>query len=118
MFSLLLFCGDLTTDKNGEVTAPLPNDVIGELDGKLIIVCKMDDNETYGSVQASTSIPWTILPKENEANGRNLWSKAKNAPLVLIFAALTIIGSIWGIIIYLVFQLLKIKKLGKSTVSE
>ena len=114
-FSLLPFGGDgLKTNENGEVSALIPSNIIGEAGGTLIVVGRIEDNETYGNVQTSKSIPWTVLPKPIAENKRNLWSTGKNAPYSLVIVSVTIIGIIWGLLLYLVTFLFKIKKLGKQ----
>ena len=113
-FSLFPFGGDLTTDKNGEVTASLPNDVIGEANGTLIVVARIEENESFGTVQVSKAIPWNILPKVKIENKRNLWSTGKNAPYSLVLASVSIIFLTWGIIAYLVTRLFKIYKIGNK----
>jgi hypothetical protein len=113
-FSQLLFGGDaLATDENGEVSAQLPRDVIGESNGTLIVGGKVEDNDSYGTVQTSKAIPWSILPKVNVENKGNLWSSGRNAPYSLVIISLTIILGIWGVIAYLVRLLFKIRKMGK-----
>lgn len=112
-FSQLLFGGDaLETDENGEVSAQIPRDVIGEFNGTLIIGGKLEDTESYGTVQTSKAIPWSILPKVNVENKGNLWSSGRNAPYSLVIISLTIILGIWGIIFYVVSLLFKIRKMG------
>jgi hypothetical protein len=43
---------------------------------------------------------------------RTLWSIGTQAPLWLLFAVYSIIIGVWGTFLYLIFQVLKIKKLG------
>ena len=112
-FSLFLFGEGLTTDKDGKVSADLPLNLPGEADGTIIIVASVIDNETYGTVENTKKAEWSVLPRKNEAMGRTLWSSGRNAPLVLVIASCSIIVAIWGALIYLVFQLFKIKKIGK-----
>lgn len=114
-FSLFSF-GDegLTTDKNGNVSADLPLDIPGEPGGKITIVASVIDNDNYGSVESTKNVAWSVLPKTNEELGRTLWSRGNNAPISLVIISCSIIALIWGILIYLVFQLFKIKKIGKQ----
>ncbi len=115
-FSTLPFGGDaLKTNENGEVSALIPSNVIGEADGTLIVIGKIEDNETYGNVQTGKAIPWTVMPKAIAENRRNLWSTGKNAPYSLVIVSVSMIGIIWGLLLYLVTFLFKIKKLGKTT---
>lgn len=114
-FSLFLFGeGALTTDKDGKVSANLPLDIPGEADGKITIVASVVDHESYGTVESTTKVDWSVMPKKSEAMGRTLWSSGRNAPISLVVISCSIIAVIWGTLIYLVFQLFKIKKIGKQ----
>lgn len=114
-FSILPFGGDgLVTNENGEISAPIPNKIIGEADGTLIVTARIEENDTYGNVQSNKAIPWSVLPKPIVENKRNLWSTGRNAPYSLVIVSLSIIGVIWGLLIYLVTFLFKIKKMGKE----
>ena len=114
-FSLFSFGGEgLTTDKSGNVSADLPLDIPGEPGGKITIVASVIDNDTYGSLESTKKVEWSVLPKTNEEIGRTLWSRGNNAPISLVIISCSIIAVIWGILIYLVFQLFKIKKISKQ----
>jgi Ni/Fe-hydrogenase subunit HybB-like protein len=115
-FSLLPFGDEFSeTDEDGMVSAEIPADIPGSLNGTLIIVAKIDDHYDYGTVEVSQEIPWHILPKINKSEKRTLWSSGKNVPFSLIISSVTIIFVIWGILIYLVSILFKIKRLSKTT---
>ncbi|MBI4930620.1 MAG: hypothetical protein HY841_07650 [Bacteroidetes bacterium] len=103
------------TDGKGELSAELPLDIPGNPDGTITIVASVIDHETYGTVESTKKVEWNVLPKMNEAMGRTLWSTAGNAPIPLVIACCSIIAVIWGTLFYLIFQLVKIKKLGKQT---
>ena len=103
-----------TTDENGKISGELPLDVPGNADGTLTIAARLEDHETFGTLEITKSVPWNILPKVNEVRGRTLWSQGDNAPLLLVISSLTIITIIWGTIIYLIYLLTKIKKFGKT----
>ncbi|MBI5858228.1 MAG: hypothetical protein HZB42_11355 [Sphingobacteriales bacterium] len=114
-FNFLLFgeAGALT-DSTGQVSGDLPMDLPGNTDGTIIIFGRLEDDETYGTVEGGISVPWAILPKKNPVTGRTLWSSGDNAPLVLVISSVVIIAIIWGTIFYLVSLLIRIKRLGKS----
>ncbi len=100
------------TDENGEYTAEIPSDIIGTSDGKLTIIARFEDPENDGKLEVSQTIPWTILPYANKAIERTLWSPGNNAPIPLVVASVSIITVIWGLIIYLISLLFKLKKAG------
>lgn len=114
-FNFLIFgeAGALT-DSTGQVSGDLPMDLPGNADSTLTIFGRLEDDETYGTVEGGINIPWAVLPKKNPVRGRTLWSSGDNAPLVLVISSLLIITIIWGTIFYLIRLLFKIKRLGKS----
>jgi hypothetical protein len=114
-FNFLLF-GETgaVTDATGQVAGELPPDIPGNGNGTLTIFGRLEEDEKYGTVEGGISIPWTVLPKKNPDRMRTLWSSGDNAPLLLVISSVTIITIIWGIIFYLVYLLIKIKRLGKT----
>jgi len=102
------------TDKDGKISADLPLDIPGSFEGKITIVARIDEHETFGTVESSLEVPWDVIPKPFPEMGRALWATADNAPLVLVFSSLTIIVVIWGTIFYMIYLLYRIKKLSKE----
>lgn len=114
-FNFLLFGeAGVLTDSSGQVSGSLPMDLPGNADATLSIFGRIEDHESYGTVEGGITVPWAILPKKNPEKGRTLWSSGDNAPLVLVVSSVAIILIIWGTILYLVYLLVKIKRLGKS----
>jgi len=104
----------VTTNENGEVSGELPLDIPGNLNKTITLAARLEDDDTYGTVEVTKDVPWSILPKANPVRGRTLWSPGDNAPLLLVISSVTIIVIIWGTIFYLVSLLFKIKKIGKT----
>ncbi len=114
-FGLLPFGEEGTvTDENGEVMADIPADVPGNANHTITIVARFIDEENAGVIEVSKDTPWKILPKANAIPERTLWSTGHNAPIPLVIVTISLIAFIWGIIIYLVSLLIKIKKLGNK----
>ncbi len=113
-FSLLPIGDEVkSTDDKGEVSSELPFDIPADPHGNLTVVARVEDNENYGTVETFQDISWNVLPNIEVNDKRSLWSSGRNAPLSLVFTSVSIIMVVWGVIIYLVFQLFKIPKLGK-----
>lgn len=102
------------TDDSGKISGVLPLDVPGNANKTITIAARLEDDETYGTVEVTKDVPWAVLPRVNPIRGRTLWSQGDNAPLPLVISSLVIIVVIWGTIFYLIYLLIKIKKLGKS----
>jgi hypothetical protein len=105
-----------TTDSSGQVTAEFAKlKLPGDNKGDLILVAQVEDNETIGNISASMSAPWGV-PAVHEKNffKRSLWGTNHRTPIWLLLMAYSIIGTVWGVLIFLVFQLSKIKRLGRK----
>ena len=105
----------LTTDSSGTVTTELKKlNLPGDSKGNYILMAQVDDNDLYGNIIVEKAVPWGTVPKYDSEffNQRTLWSTSRHAPLWLLFMAWGIMISVWTTIIYLVFQIIKIKKLG------
>jgi hypothetical protein len=107
-----------TTDSTGEVVAEFKKDSLpGDEKGNIVLVAKVEENELYGSLVTEKSVPWGVYKKsKNNLNERTLWATGDKVPTWLLFMAYVIAGSVWGVLIYLVFQLFKIIKIGRASV--
>lgn len=106
-----------TTDSLGQAVGEFKLDSIPATDKKGIItlMAKVDDNETFGNVSIEKAVPWGVYyTSENKYGERTLWAPARLVPYWLLFMAISIIAGVWGVIIYLIFQIIRIKKLGKE----
>ncbi len=117
----ILSAGDeetYTTDSSGAVTVELTKDSLpGDKKGNITLIVKVEDNDQYGNLQAEKMVPWGAPqnPNNNFFTQRELWSTNFRTPLWLLFMAYSIIIGVWGTIIYLILQIIKIKKLGASS---
>ena len=107
-----------TTDSTGVVSAEFKRDNLpGDQQGNFMLVAKVEDNDQYGNLLIEKTVPWGIItkPETNFFEQRTLWSTRFRTPLWLLFMAYSIVITVWGVLIYLVFQIIKIKKLGTET---
>jgi hypothetical protein len=106
-----------TTDEEGMVEAAyerlnLPS---SEENGNLVLAVKVEDNDNYGNLITETTLPWgTYLKAVDITDQRSLWGTRDKTPLWLLFMAYTLALGVWGTIVYLVYQIIRIKKLGKT----
>jgi hypothetical protein len=105
-----------TSDSTGIASAAFIRDSMpGDEKGNLVLVARVEDNDIYGNLVVEKPVPWGVKLKARENFWhRTLWSTGNRAPVWLLFLALSIIIGVWGTLFYLVKQLLKIKKMGKS----
>jgi hypothetical protein len=106
-----------TTDSTGQASADFKRDSIpGGATGNITLVAKIEDNDQYGNLSIEKTVPWgaKFIPV-NTFNLRTLFATRDKAPIWLLFIAYAIIIAVWGILIILVINLFKIKKLGQGT---
>jgi Ni/Fe-hydrogenase subunit HybB-like protein len=106
-----------TTDETGECSAGYSLVVPGDKDGNIFIGAKIEDHELYGSIETSQSVKWgTPLPLDNSFAKRTLFATRDKTPLWLLIFPNAIIAGVWGAILFLLYQIFKIKKLGSQSV--
>ncbi len=105
-----------TTDSTGKALGAFKRDSIpGDAKGNIVLVAKIVDNDQYGNLLIEKTVPWgaKFVPV-NTFNKRSLFATRDKAPVWLMLVATSIIAAVWGILIMLVINLFKIKKLGKE----
>jgi len=116
----ILSAGDeeiYTTDSSGFATAELKKDSLpGDEKGNIVLVAKVEDNDLFGNLLVDKTVPWgvAIKPGSNFYDQRALWATAIRTPLWLLFMAYSIVIGVWGTIFYLIFQIVKLKRIGES----
>jgi len=105
-----------TTDSTGSVTAEFKRDsLLGDSKGNFILIARTEDNENFGNLFVEKIVNWGVSPPIDDSfNHRSLWATRLKTPIWLLILAYSIIAGVWGTLIYLVRQLLKIKKMGKE----
>lgn len=106
-----------TTDSSGTVTAEVKKDSLpGDEKGNIVLAASVEDNEELGNLQTEMIAGWGVPQKTDNSffDKRTLWSTRMRTPFWLLAIAYTVVLGVWGTLIYLVFQLIKIKKLGRA----
>ncbi|MDB5123578.1 MAG: hypothetical protein JWP94_1707 [Mucilaginibacter sp.] len=105
-----------TTDSTGKASGEFKRDHIpGDAKGNITLVAKIVDNDQYGNLVIEKSVPWGAkFTSVSTFNKRTLFATRNKAPVWLLFVVYSILIAVWGILVILVFNLFKIKKLGKS----
>jgi mono/diheme cytochrome c family protein len=103
------------TSADGKVTVVVPDDIIGDADGNLTIVTKIENNFLYNDVESSVIKQWgkELDTYDEQFNQRELWGAQDKAPIWLLLLANAIILGVWSAIFYVIFSLFKLKKAGK-----
>ena len=106
-----------TSDSTGISSAEFKRDSIpGDEKGNITLVAKVDDNDTYGTLVTEKTVNWgkAINPPKDFFAQRTLWSTSHETPIWLLFTVWSIVIGVWGTMIYLVLQVLKIRKIGRA----
>jgi 5-hydroxyisourate hydrolase-like protein (transthyretin family) len=98
------------TDENGIIFVPITEQLPG-VDGKLIFEVVLYENDDYGTVKAlvesATGIP---IVDESNFDERTMWSTRDKTPIFLLIFPNLLILVTWGLILYLLLNLIKIYK--------
>lgn len=103
-----------TTDSLGMVSADFKRDSLpGDLKGNLILIAKVEDNDSYGNLSSEESVHWgSAFSYVSDFDNRSLFARRGRSPIWLELIAYSIIAGVWVILVYLFFQIRKLKSLG------
>lgn len=101
--------GEGTTDENGEATIEIPNKLPGDAKGNITFIGRLDENETYGNLEASVVQKWGIPVSDKiEEQPRALWSS--HPPLWMLITFIVLMSVVWGHYLVIVYQLIRLRK--------
>jgi hypothetical protein len=102
-----------TTDVSGNASSEFELTIPGDVEGNILVGAKLEENEMYGTILATQSIKWgTPLIKDNSFEERTLWATRDKTPLWLLIFPNIVIATVWGIIFYLIYLVMRIRKVG------
>ena len=103
------------TGTDGKVKVVFPEKIIGDSLGNVELVVKIENNFLYNNAESSVVMNWgtTLVTHDDEFNHRSLWGSRDKSPVWLLLLANGIIAVVWTIILYVVYNLFRIKKAGK-----
>lgn len=106
---LPLKVGEGTTDENGEATIEFPNDLPGDPKGNLTLIARLDENEIYGNLEASSVQNWGVPVSDKiENQPRALWST--HPPMWMLITFIVLMVTVWGHYIVIVYELFRLRK--------
>jgi hypothetical protein len=105
-----------TSDSTGTASAEFKRDAMpGDEKGNLVLVARVEDNDVYGNLVVEKPVHWGVKANvEGHFWHRTLWSTGGRAPIWLLTIAFAIIIGVWGTLIYLLMQVIKMRKIGKA----
>ncbi|MBI5539686.1 MAG: cytochrome c [Bacteroidia bacterium] len=109
----------VNTDSAGPNTFNLPKNIRGDQTGNVIFIIRITDEKQFGetqdTIEMQIGIP-TNNPPLNE--NRALWNVVSKAPLWLTISYSTVVLIVIGCILYVIFQLLRLKRKSKTRNSK
>ena len=100
-----------TTDEKGLVEIHFPSDLPGDSIGNLNLIIRIEDAETIRDTSIYTKVKWGIpVLYDKSEEKRSLWAARANAPISLIILVNSLLFGVWGIIIYICYEMYLIKK--------
>jgi len=119
-YSLLPIGKPATTDEKGEASIAFPTDLPGDKDGNITVIAKIEEDDILGTVEAKADVKWGVLPEliNERWSHRSLSASREKAPTFLIIASNAIIAVIWGTIIYVIFQVFRIRRESKPIANK
>jgi cytochrome c5 len=113
----LMRIGELSnyTGPDGKAMAGFPDKVIGDDKGNVTVIARIENDFLYTDAEAKLLVNWgaPLVTQDEQFNRRSLWGSRSKSPVWLLLLANGIIAGVWGVIIYILFNLFRIKKAGR-----
>lgn len=101
--------GEGTTDENGEAIIEVPDNLPGDAKGNITLMAKLDENETFGNLEASVDQQWGVpVSAVNENNERTLWSS--DPPIWMLVTFIILMTVVWGHYLVIIVQMIRLRK--------
>ena len=105
--------GEEFLDENGEISIEFPDDIPGDFEGYLEVIVRFDDNWMFGNVEKRERIQWGAATQHKIPESyRALWSQI--APMWMIITLSIMLMGVWGHYLFVIFQLVRIRRMGKK----
>lgn len=105
----------LTTNENGIAEFKFPDDLPGNDSGYIEVIAKLSDASQFGEIEQTAFINSGIpRNKEKLTSKRAMWNITRKAPIWLLVTYFGVILLVWSFIIYIVLQIIKLRKIGKE----
>ena len=107
----LLKVGESTLS-NGSASIDFPVTIPGDTLGNLTVISKIEDNETYGNIEASGKMNWGKPLVIEKPVKRGLGDT--NAPLWMVYTLIVLLSLVWFHYMFVIFTVFRIRYLGKK----
>lgn len=113
----LMRIGELSnyTGADGKVKVVFPEKIVGDGEGNIELVVKVENNFLYNDAESITMKKWgtPLVTGDDLFNRRALWGARDKSPIWLLLLANGIIAIVWAAIAFVFYNLLRIKKAGR-----
>jgi hypothetical protein len=91
------------------MTVEVPADLPGDAKGNITLLARLDENETFGNLEASVQQQWgKAVSDKSEEQPRALWSS--HPPLWMLITFIVLMVAVWGHYIIIVYELIRLRK--------
>jgi mono/diheme cytochrome c family protein len=105
-----------STNEKGYVSFQIPKDIPGDKDGNIELIVKLS-NESGSDIKKSIKLAIGVpTNKPPLTQSRAMWNISIKAPIWLLLSYTLVVVGIWSFLIYIVLQLVKIKKSSKNNI--
>ncbi len=103
------------TGSDGKVKVVFPEKITGSMEGNVELVIKVENNFLFNDTEFSVIKKWgkPMVTEEEQFTRRALWGSRDKSPIWLLLVANGIIALVWAVIIYVIFNMFRIKKAGR-----
>lgn len=113
----LMRIGELAnyTGADGKVKIVFPEKIVGNSDGNVELIVKVENNFLYNDFETSVVKKWgkPLVTEDEQFTRRALWGSRDKSPIWLLLLANGIIAIVWAVIAYVLYNLFRIKKAGR-----
>lgn len=109
-----ILIGNLLTNADGRGEFVIPETLIGDENGLVNIVVELGDGFITDEVVLDAAKVGQLKPTPKLIRKQVLWSTNDNVQTWLLLSYLGAVGAAWLAIAYVIFQIIKIRKLGKE----
>lgn len=108
------------TGADGKVKVVFPEKIIGDGQGNVTILARVENSFIYNDAESEIIRKWgdPLVAEDEKFNQRALWGSRDKSPVWLLLVANGIIAGIWGVILYVIYNLFRIKKAGKIFIKD
>jgi len=100
-----------TTDETGLVEINFPSDLPGDSIGNLNLIIRIEDAESIRDTSVYAKVKWGVpILHDKTEEKRSLWATRANAPISLIILVNSLLLVVWGIILYICYEMYLIRK--------